>query len=232
MSLMNGVVIGIVTDVNDNGKVKIKFPWLPEEPESDWIRIATAMAGNDRGTFFMPEKDDEVLVAFEHGNTEYPFVVGFLWNGKDKPPEKDKNIRRIKTKSGHTIEFNDNKGQEKIVIESQGGQTVELNDSPPAGRISITTKSKNTIEINDLAPGTIKMSTQTGMITISAPVGTVNVDCLTATIAAKSSVNLTAPTVNCTGILNVPNIIAGSGQFGAVVSGAYNPLVPGNIFGL
>jgi uncharacterized protein involved in type VI secretion and phage assembly len=128
MSKTNGVVIGLVTQVNDNGTVKVKFPWLPDEPETDWIRIATAMAGNDRGTFFMPEQKDEVLVAFEHGTTNKPYVVGFLWNGKDRPPENSKNTRRIKTKSGHTIEFNDNPGQKKIVVESKGKLKITLDD--------------------------------------------------------------------------------------------------------
>ena len=90
--MINGVVIGIVTNVGE-GKVKIKFPWLHEkdedEKESNWARIATAMAGNDKGTFFMPEVGDEVLVAFEQGDFNSPYVIGFLWNGKDKPPEID-----------------------------------------------------------------------------------------------------------------------------------------------
>ncbi len=146
MSLINGVVIGIVTKVNGNGMVKVKFPWLPDEPKTDWVRIATTMAGNNRGTFFMPEEKDEVLVAFEHGNTDYPYVVGFLWNGKDKPPEKDKNIRRIKTKSGHTIEFNDNSGKELIYIKTQGGHEIELNDSSPSIMIKSTNGHKITMD--------------------------------------------------------------------------------------
>lgn len=220
MSLINGVVIGIVTKVNGKGMVKVKFPWLPDDPETDWVRIATTMAGSDRGTFFMPEETDEVLVAFEHGDTNHPYVVGFLWNGKDKPPEKDKNIRRIKTKSGHTIEFNDNPGQEDIIIKSQGGQVVELNDA--LGSIKAKTKSgNNTIEIID-----------TGIINISTKTGIINIDCINATITAKAALSLLAPIVTISGVLQVPTIVAGSGQFGAVVSGAYNPGVPGNIFGL
>ena len=92
MKPINGVVTGIVTAVGA-GKVKLKFPWLHEsdggERESNWARIATAMAGNDRGTFLMPEVGDEVIVAFEKGSFDHPYVIGFLWNGKDKPPKKD-----------------------------------------------------------------------------------------------------------------------------------------------
>src|SRR5215510_12918555 len=84
-----GVVIGTVTDNKDPGglgRVKLRFPWLVEDDESDWAPLATLMAGNQRGSFFLPEVDDEVLVAFFHGDPRYPFVLGSLWNGQDKPP--------------------------------------------------------------------------------------------------------------------------------------------------
>jgi len=241
MSLINGVVVGLVSDINQKGMVKVKFPWLPDEPETDWIRIATAMSGDERGTFFMPEPQDECLVAFEHGDTSYPYVVGFLWNGKDKPPEKDINVRRIKTKSGHTIEFNDNPMKEKIVIKSQGEHTIELDDNPGQEKIVIKSKNEQTIEINDTLPGIIKISTgtgsinvstQTGSISISTQAGNVMIDCISATVTAKAAVNVLAPMATFSGVVQAPTIIAGSGQFGAVVSGAYNPGVPGNIFGL
>jgi uncharacterized protein involved in type VI secretion and phage assembly len=126
MMLMNGVVVGIVTKVRA-GEVTVKYPWLhekdEEEKESDWIRIATAMTGDDRGTFFMPEAEDEVLVAFEQGDFNHPYIVGFLWNGKDKPPENDTNIRMIKTKSGLKITFDDSSAE----IEIDGGRKITIN---------------------------------------------------------------------------------------------------------
>lgn len=130
MSLINGVVIGIVTKVNNNGTVKVKFPWLPDEPETDWIRIATTMAGNKRGTFFMPEKKDEVLVAFEHGHTNHPYVVGFLWNGVDKPPSDDINtsVRRVQTVSGLILEFDDNENSKSITIKSADKREIKLDE--------------------------------------------------------------------------------------------------------
>lgn len=124
MKSMNGVVIGIVTAVKE-GEVKVKYPWLQEDDEeqSDWIRIATAMAGKDKGTFFMPELDDEVLVVFEQGSFNHPYIVGFLWNGKDKPPEKDTKKRMIKTKSGLKITFDDNSAE----IEIDAGRKISIN---------------------------------------------------------------------------------------------------------
>ena len=67
----------------------------------------TKLAGNLRGFYFLPEVDDEVLVAFEQGDARFPYVVGALWNGKDAPPEKNddgqNNVRAIKSRSGHVI---------------------------------------------------------------------------------------------------------------------------------
>lgn len=150
MSLINGVVTGLVSEVNKKAMVKVKFPWLPDEPETEWIRIATTMAGNGRGTFFMPEMDDEVLVAFEHGDFDHPFIIGFLWNGIDKPPNDDINpsIRRMKTVSGHILEFNDNDSKESIRIETQNGHKIELKDSDSA-QIEIITTNEQKISLND-----------------------------------------------------------------------------------
>jgi phage baseplate assembly protein V len=126
VSSINGVVVGIVTNVR-KGAVKVKFPWLHEEDadekESNWARVATAMAGNDMGTFLMPEVGDEVLVAFDHGDFNSPYVIGSLWNGKDKPPEDDCKKRVIKTKSGLKITFDDNTAE----IEIDGGRKISIN---------------------------------------------------------------------------------------------------------
>lgn len=191
MKPMHGVVIGIVTAVKE-GEVKVKYPWLHEdaEKESNWIRIATAMAGNDKGTFFMPELEDEVLIAFEQGSFNHPYIVGFLWNGKDKPPDKNTKKRIIKTKSGHIIEFDDNKGKEKITLKSQGDQKIELNDIP-AGKITVLTKMGNSIEIDD-SSGSIKISANTNL-SINAP---------TISITGSTSISLSSP-----------NITLGTGAF-------------------
>ena len=123
-----GVTVGVVTNNQDPaglGRVKVKFPWLSDQDESHWARVLTPMAGNDRGLYFLPEVDDEVLVAFEHGLVEFPYILGALWNGKDKAPESNadgKNDRRtIKSRSGHLIRLDDSNGKEKIEIIASGG---------------------------------------------------------------------------------------------------------------
>ena len=116
---IDGVVVGLVTNNQDpdgQGRVKVKFPWLSDQDESHWARLAAPMAGQDRGAYFLPEVDDEVLLAFEHGDARFPYILGALWNGKDAPPARNddgkNNLRVIKSRSGHVIKLNDESGRE------------------------------------------------------------------------------------------------------------------------
>jgi len=166
-----GVVFGVVTNNQDPdglGRVKLRFPWLSDADESAWARIATPMAGSGRGWYSLPEVDDEVLVAFEQGDLRFPYVLGGLWNGKDKPPADNadgKNaLRLIRSRSGHLVRLNDEDGQEKI----------EIIDKSEKNSIVFDTTS-NTITINSdkdialLAPqGTIRLEAQKVEIKSSA----------------------------------------------------------------
>lgn len=90
-SKIYGVVIGIVVNNKDAdlklGRIKVKFPWLADTVESYWARLAYPMGGKERGFWWIPEIDDEVLVVFEHGDPNRPFILGGLYNGVDKPPK-------------------------------------------------------------------------------------------------------------------------------------------------
>lgn len=128
-----GVVTGLVTDLDDpqkEGRIRVKFPWLPGEPLSPWAPIAVAFAGGGRGAYFMPEPGDEVLVAFEHGDFNHPYVIGFLWNGMDKPPEQDPRVRVFHSLNGHRIEIYDpdvaSGDQGYIRLQDAHGNRVEL----------------------------------------------------------------------------------------------------------
>lgn len=128
-----GVVVGVVTNNQDPdglGRVKVRFPWLSDEDESHWARVVTPMAGNQRGLYFLPEVDDEVLVAFQHGDIRFPYILGALWNGKDKPPESNNganNLRTIKSRSGHIIRLDDTDGAEKIEIIDKNKNSIIVN---------------------------------------------------------------------------------------------------------
>jgi len=133
-------VIGIVTDNKDPsklGRVKIKIPVLSEQDTTFWCPIIMIGAGKNRGWFFIPEKDDEVLVMFEHGDVNRPLIVGALWNGKDKPPEKNAggNPRRvIKSREGNKITFDDEK--EQLILED-GAQKGRITFDAKANKITI-----------------------------------------------------------------------------------------------
>jgi phage baseplate assembly protein V len=157
---LGGVCVALVTNNQDPqglGRVKVKFPWLGEDDESDWIRIVSPMAGKGRGAYFLPEVDDEVLVAFEHGAADKGFVLGCLWNGTDKPPESNgdgaNNNRTIKSRSGHIIRLNDKNGDEQIEIVDKSGQNqvvIKTSDNS----ISITAAGDVTVK----AGGKLKLS--------------------------------------------------------------------------
>ena len=163
-----GVVVGVVTNNQDPekmGRVKVKFPWLNDTDESNWARVATMMAGQDRGTWFLPEVDDEVLVAFEHGDVQFPYVIGSLWNGKDTPPRDNadgkNNERVIKSRAGHELIFGDEDGKEKVEIKTKAGHQLLLDDTSGSEKITVVDKSgSNKIEM-DSAAGNVSLTAQT-----------------------------------------------------------------------
>jgi phage baseplate assembly protein V len=143
---VNGVTIGVVEDVNDpeqRGRIKMDLPVLGLK--SDWSRVAAPLAGNERGFHFLPEVGDEVLVAFDQGDVKTAFVLGYLWNGVDKPPQTDAHKRTLKTVSGHLLEFDDTGGSEKVTLKFKGSDpsiTLEQN------KLSITFDSGTFIELS------------------------------------------------------------------------------------
>ncbi len=163
-----GVVVGIVTNNDDPqkmGRVKMKFPWLNDTDESNWARVATMMAGKDRGTWFLPEVGDEVLVAFEHGDVPSPSVGGGLCTGGDTPPRDGdggaNDERVIKSRSGHELIFGDKDGSEKVEIKTKAGHQLLLDDSGGSEKITVVDKSgNNKIEI-DSAGNSIAITAQT-----------------------------------------------------------------------
>lgn len=136
-----GMVIGLVTNNKDPeglGRVKVKFPWMSETDESTWARMSMPVGGKSKGFFYLPEINDEVLLAFEHGDINHPYVIGSLWNGKDKPPRSNDQVvgrdgkvnqQIIRSRSGHEIILDDTSGQEKITIVDKSGKNQIVIDS-------------------------------------------------------------------------------------------------------
>jgi phage protein D/phage baseplate assembly protein gpV len=169
-----GVVTAIVTnnrDDQDQGRVKLKYPWLAGDVESGWARVIGAGAGNERGFCCLPEVNDEVLVAFEHGDFNRPLVLGGLWNGVDKPvvpasqavQDGKVQTRVFKTRGGHTLTFVDD-GEAQVKIETSGGHSLLLDDANTA--VTVETGGGIVLKLDD-ADGSVTVNCQ-GKLAIDA----------------------------------------------------------------
>jgi uncharacterized protein involved in type VI secretion and phage assembly len=157
---VQGMVTGIVEDIKDplnQGRVKVNFPWLAESADtvtisqeadedrahSYWARMSTLMAGPGRGTWFIPEVGDEVLVAFEYGVLDRPFVLGVLWNSEDAPPdsmdsEGDNNLRVIHSRCGHRIVLDDTEDAPRIlIVDKTEANSILINSADNSMTISV-----------------------------------------------------------------------------------------------
>jgi uncharacterized protein involved in type VI secretion and phage assembly len=161
-----GVYPGKVASVKDKdkqGRVQVELlfgPVVNGQKFSVWARVATLMAGGGRGSFFIPEPGDEVLVAFYAGDVRRPYVIGALWNGQDAPPQQmdeggQNNIRVVKTRSGHKLEFDDTSGSQKITITTPNGNELILDDGA-GGKITLQNSMGASIEFDSI--GNIKIT--------------------------------------------------------------------------
>lgn len=188
------LTIGVVTDNNDpqkQGRVKVKYPSLTEDHGSDWARLISVGAGQDRGIAFVPEVNDEVLVGFEQGDINAPYVLGGLWNGRDAPPSRAGDVvsggtvqkRVLQSRTGHAIWFDDSSGGGGITIRDSKGNKVVITTSDGSmavdmqGTINVTAKgdvsvrSQGSVSVQATGSMTLK-----GMgITIDAGAGQVSV---------------------------------------------------------
>jgi len=207
-------VIDLV-DPDQQGRVKIALPWSPDPGQAryeTWARLATMMGGNNRGTFFIPDVGDEVLVSFEAGNPRRAYVVGGLWNGQDAPPEQmdsagKNDLKTILSRKGVRITLDDTDGAVKLRLETPGGQSIVLSDAD------------NSIEADDSNGNTIRMDA--GGITITAS-AQVKVQASTVEIDA-GSVTVNAAMSTFSGVVQCSTLISD-----AVISASYMPGV-GNL---
>ena len=206
-----GAYAALVTDLDDpdgQGRVRIRLPWSPDTGGSNyeaWARLATMMAGDDRGSWFVPDIDDEVLVVFEAGDVRRPYVVGALWNGQDAPPQQmdaGNNVKKLRSRSGVTITIDDSAGSELLKLETPGGQKVTLED---AGR---------SIEIADSAGNVVKL--EPSGISITSP-AKVKVEASSVEVSA-AMVKVDAGMSKFSGVVQADPVITNS-----VVSSSYTP---------
>jgi uncharacterized protein involved in type VI secretion and phage assembly len=202
VSSKHSVVIGIVTNNNDPdglGRVKVRFPELPGNEESFWARLVSPMAGSGRGFQFLPEVNDEVLVAFEHNDVNRPFVIGCLWNGQDKPPEKNDKLlnatgevvkRLIRSRAGHLITLDDSQGDEKISIVDMADKNSFVIDCKNK---SVSVKAEGKIDIFTGEQHRILVEKSGGGEKVSVTCGnnTMTVDSAQNSISLESQMQLT-----------------------------------------
>jgi uncharacterized protein involved in type VI secretion and phage assembly len=204
--LWYGVAPATVIDIVDpegQGRVQVTLPWCPDSGGGRyeaWARTATLFAGKDRGSWFMPEVGDEVLVAFEHGDPARPYVLGGLWNGSDSPPQgasRGNNLKVIKSRNGVKVTLDDQDGQEKLILETPGGQKITLKDGP--GAVEIEDSSGNSVKLEPAGitiTGAAKVTVNAGQVAVSAGMVTVDAG------MSKFSGILQADTVICNTIVS------------------------------
>jgi uncharacterized protein involved in type VI secretion and phage assembly len=196
-------------DPDNQGRVRIKLPWSPDSDKGyeAWARLATFMAGPSRGSWFIPDPADEVLVGFEGGDPRRPYVVGALWNGTDSPPESmdgaGNNVKKsITSRNNIRITLDDTDGQESVTIETPGGQTVVLRDGP------------GTIEASDSNGNSIRM--ESAGITIRAS-ARVTVQATQVEVTA-GMVSVNAGLSKFSGVVKADTVITNS-----IISASYSP---------
>jgi uncharacterized protein involved in type VI secretion and phage assembly len=208
-----GAFPALVTDIVDPeglGRVKIALPWSPDTAGAryeTWARLATFMAGNNRGSWFIPDVDDEVLIVFEGGDPRRPYVIGSLWNGKDTPPESmdgaGKNFKKVlRSRNGVKLTMDDTDGREQFILETPGGQKLTLKDGPGA------------VEIVDSNGNSIKLETSGITITASAKV-TINASQVA---VSAGMVTVDAAMSKFSGVVQCDTMISNS-----VISASYTP---------
>lgn len=180
---VKGVAIALVTQNKDDEglcRVKVRYPWHDKPRESYWARLATPMAGKERGLVLIPEVGDEVVVAFEREDLRFPVVLGGLWNGQDKPPlanDDGKNDKRIlKSRKKHYLLFDD--GVRGVVeLAHQNGGVARFTDDE--------------ILVKDAQGNQIKIENKSGAMTIQAN-GQLKIKAATIALEATGTLELKA----------------------------------------
>jgi phage baseplate assembly protein gpV len=197
--LVQGLVSAKVRGRGDDGLYLLDYltmgsDGVPSAP----ARVMMPMAGGKRGTYFFPEVGDEVVVAFELGDTNLPVILGAVWNQNDLVPDQaqpssENNIRTIVSRSGHELTFDDTPGAEKFTVKTQGGHELVMDDSPMGPTVTLRTSQGRTLVLSDTAPGHASISTPIGVSVTLSDTGTLTLSAPTMiTLQTQGVINMTA----------------------------------------
>ncbi len=199
-----GVVTGTVMSVNDPlslGRVQVRLPFIDAEDSSPWARVAVPMAGKQFGHYFIPDVDEEVLVAFEHGDVRAPYILGSLWTASAPPPlqSPQSQIRTIRTPAGVQIVM----AERPAAISIQTGAPASPIPASPSATgpqqsividssgVGITTPNKVQIEVNTtkvtISPDSVEITLGSSSCKLTAA----GVDVSGTTISVKATGPLT-----------------------------------------
>ena len=157
MTIRSGLITAFVKEVDaGQGRVKVEYRSIEAGLESPWAYVAAPLSGPQRGALFMPEPGDEVLVAFADGDFEFPYDIGFLWNGDQTSPETTRDNRVIVTPGGHQLRFEDKTDDTRVILKSNGGHTLTLEDRRSAPRAELETHAGRKLLLDD-TPGAGKV---------------------------------------------------------------------------
>ncbi len=207
---MTGVAVGIVTENYSKdmpGRLRVKIPVRDEASNIlDWAKVAVPYGGKEWGCWFLPEKDDQVLLAFEQGSIKKPYIIGSLPREGDKTvqetADEHNQTKKIITKNGNSVVFTDHKdGSEKDSIKiSTSGDTCRIILDNEERKISIADKDSGcSVEMN-YSDGEMKMAAGKKMtllvgdsvsITMNGETGTVVVEADKVQIKAGRSYEFT-----------------------------------------
>jgi uncharacterized protein involved in type VI secretion and phage assembly len=181
MATLNGVYSASVMDNRDPdglGRVLVRVSAPTDVIGGDlWARVATMMAGRNRGTWFVPDVGDEVLVAFERGDAKEAYVIGALWSAKARPPaESPADVKLIRSRNGITLRIRDDRSNNALILETPGGQRITLQDNPGSVRVedangNSVMLSASGMTVNASAAVTVNASSvevSAGLLTVNA----------------------------------------------------------------
>ena len=164
---MNGISMAKVSSRMPDGSFSLQYLGMGGSTPSAPARMMSPGAGNGRGMYFMPEVGDEVVVAFEGGDSNSPVILGGTFNNESPTPNQaqpsnDNNIRTIVSRSGHEITLDDSPGGGGVTVKTAGGRSLKLDDSG-TGKVSVSTPSGISIEIDD-ASGTLTLKSPLSIV--------------------------------------------------------------------
>lgn len=164
---VHGIAIAKVTGRMGDGTYELKYLGMGGDAPSAPARMMMPNAGSKRGMYWMPEVGDEVVVAFESGDSNSPIVLGALFNSTSPTPDQakpsnDNNVRTIVSRSGHEITLDDSPQAGQVTVKTKDGRSLTLDDTPP-GKVTLETPSGISIRLDD-ATGTLTLSAPTSIV--------------------------------------------------------------------